>query len=444
MPLSCRITDRPDWLGYARWLLALCLALCLQSATVAATMDGGTNVPVPVLPAVSAPAPRLSSPETNLVVLTGGLLVQNFNTQLAAARYFEKTSQPDKAEPILISLLADTVPDSIRQPALFELGAVVRMENDLPRAVAINAQFIEHWPDDPRVPEILLRQGQLYRQMGLNNLSLTKFYAVMTAALSLKSDRPDYYPALVLDAQTEIADTHYLMGRYSEAAEFYSRLIKQNNPALNRQQAQFRLVCSLAAIGRNEEASSQARDFLSRYPDASEQPEVRFHLAQALKQLDRNNEALQQVLLLLQEEKAKTQDHPEIWSYWQQRAGNEVANQLYREGDYVRALDIYVNLAQLNPAPAWQLPVKYQIGLAYERLLQPQKAIETYHEILKFEPDLGTNATPGQKAMFEMARWRAGFLGWQSQAETANRAIAYSPPPAGHSATNTPSAASRP
>jgi tetratricopeptide (TPR) repeat protein len=439
MQWLCLITDMPRGVACARWFLALGLALRLQSAAageVVPATDADTNVPVPVSPAEGIPGPHPALTETNHGVPHGGLLVENFNTRLASARYLEKTSQPDKAEPILISLLANTVPDSIQQSAFFELGAVVRMENDLPRAVAIGAQFLEHWPDDPRVPEVLLRQGQIYRQMGLNNLALTKFYAVMTAALALKSDRPDYYPALVLEAQSEIADTHYLMGQYSESAEFYSRLLKQNSPALNRLQAQFRLIRSLASISHNEEVVSQARDFLSRYPDSSEQPEVRFYLAQTLKQLDRNNEAQQQVLLLLQEEQAKTQDHPEIWAYWQQRAGNEVANQLYQEGDYVRALDIYVNLAQLNSAPAWQLPVKYQIGLTYERLLQPQKAIETYHAILKYEPDLGTNATPGQKAMFEMARWRAGFLDWQSQAENANRAVAYFPLPSDHSSTN--------
>jgi tetratricopeptide (TPR) repeat protein len=451
MLLSCRITAAPIDLGWARWLGALCLAIWLASPVNAAG-ESVTNAPVPVPPVNSAPATNLTATpaatpatslattETNTAVPGNVTLVETFNTQLAAARYFEKTSQPEKAEPILISLLAETVPDSICQAAFFDLGEVVRQENDLPRAVAVNAQFLERWPYDPRVPEVLLRQGRLYRQMGLNNLALTKFYAVMTAALSLKSDRPDYYPALVLEAQTEIADTHYLMGRYSEAAEFYLRLIKQGNPALNRQQAQFRLIRSLAAVGHNEDASSQARDYLTRYPDAPEQPEVRFYLAQTLKQMDRNNEAQQQVLLLLQEEKAKTRGRPEVWAYWQQRAGNEVANQLYREGDYIRALDIYINLAQLDSAPAWQLPVQYQIGLTYERLAQPQKAIETYNEILKHESVLSTNATPGQKAVFGMARWRAGFLGWQSQAENANQTVAYLPPPAGQLPTNTPAA----
>jgi len=119
---------------------------------------------------------------------------------------------------------------------------------------------------------------------------------------------------------------------------------------------------------------------------------------------------LEQVLLLLKEEKTKTQDNPELWAYWQLRAGNEVANQLYREGDYIPALSVYLNLAQLDPAPAWQLPVKYQIGLTYERLQQPQKAIDTYNEIVQLEPQVGTNAAPGQKAIFEIARWRAEFF----------------------------------
>jgi len=440
MLLNRRITDPVGWLSRACFFLAFGLVAGLQSPMGSAAEESATNAPVPALQVGLTPTPPLASTETNFVIPTGGGFAEDFNTRLATARYYEKTSQLELAEPALISLLAEGVPDSIRQSALFELSAVVRMKNDLPRAINIGAQFLERWPDEPRVPEMLLRQGQIYRQMGLNNLALTKYYAVMTTALSLKmNNRSEDYPALVLEAQTEIAGTHYLMGRYGEAAEYYSRLIKQNNPALNRLQAQFHLVRSLAAIGRNEEVASQARDFLSRFADAPEQPEVRFYFAQALQKTGQNNEALQQVLLLLQEEKAKTRDHPENWAYWQQRVGNEVANQFYRGGDFVRALDIYVNLAQLNSTPSWQLPVKYQIGLTFERLEQPQKAIETYHDILKFESNMGTNATPGQKAVFEMARWRAGFLGWQSQAETAGHSFAYSGLRPGLSVTNTAS-----
>jgi tetratricopeptide (TPR) repeat protein len=406
-----------------------------------------THFPAAADKTVPTPEPALvdtNVPDTNAPPLVGGVPDDSPEGRLANARYLAKTGQLEKAERKLISLLTNNVPEALQQSALFELEAIVRQKNDLPRAVTINAQFLDRWPNDPRVPEVLLRQGQIYRQMGLNNLALTKFYAVMTAALSLKSDRPDYYPGLVLEAQTEIADTHYLTGRYNEAADYYLRLLKLENPALDRPQVQMRLLRSLTSIGRNEEAVAQARDFLTRFPDAPDQPEVRFYLAQALKQLNQNNEALQQVLLLLREEKAKISEHPDRWAYWQQRAGNEVANQLYREGDYMRALDIYINLAQLDPSPVWQLPVKYQIGLTYERLLQPQKAAENYRDIIKFEPELGTNATPGQKAVIDMARWRAEFLDWQTGAEAANHSLVSSIPPPDPAGTNRPTAVSTP
>jgi tetratricopeptide (TPR) repeat protein len=147
---------------------------------------------------------------------------------------------------------------------------------------------------------------------------------------------------------------------------------------------------------------------------------VRFLVALALKRLGRNGESLQQVLSLLQEQKERTKDHPELWAYWQQQAGNEIGNQLYREGDYVRALNVYMALSRLNPQPAWQLPVGYQIGLTYERLSQPQKALQSYQTILRRESELGTNVPPGTKTLLEMARWRADFVQWQAKAELAS------------------------
>ncbi|HEY5234494.1 MAG TPA: tetratricopeptide repeat protein [Verrucomicrobiae bacterium] len=356
-----------------------------------------------------------------------------FNASLVMARYLENARQPEKAEPILVGLLAENVPDSIQKSALLELGATVREENDLPRAQTIYSQFLNRWPNDVKVPEILLRQGEIFREMGLNDMALGKFYSVMTSALALKNDQLAYYQSLVLQTQVEIAGTHYLMGRFADAADFYSRLLQKTDPALNRPQMQFRLIRSLAIIGRNDEAVGQAQDFLSRYADADEEPEVRYYLAEALKALGRNNEALQQVLLCLQEQKVKTKNDPEVWAYWQQRVGNEIANQLYREGDYVRALEVYINLAQLDSSPAWQVPVDYQMGMTYEKLLQPQKAIDTYNQILARETEVGTNATPGLKAVFDMARWRAGFIGWQTNAEAIDHSLAELSPSANNS-----------
>jgi tetratricopeptide (TPR) repeat protein len=343
--------------------------------------------------------------------------------RLEEARKLRATRRPAEAEPILVELLADGSPESLKQDALLELAMTAKDEDEPLRAQQVYAQFLNKWPNEPRVPEVLLRQGRLFRQMGVSALALAKFYAVMTSSLVLKNDKLDYYQGVVLQAQSEIAETHYLLGKYTEAADFYGRLLKQASPLLNRSQIAFRLIRSQAAANRPAEVIGPAQDFLERFPEAQEQPEVRFYLAQALKQLGRDAESLQQVLTLLQEQKERTEDHPEQWAYWQQRAGNEIANQFYLEGAYSRALDIYTRLALLDPSLAWQLPVSYQIGLTYERLLQPAKALDTYQAILQREAEAGAATSPALKAVFEMARWRTGFLNWQEKAEKATRAL---------------------
>ncbi|HTV42877.1 MAG TPA: tetratricopeptide repeat protein [Candidatus Sulfotelmatobacter sp.] len=411
-----------------------CVLLLLASALVSAhgqTQGGGSDW------ANLAPPPGVSdtnSPQndfdvTNIPVAESFAAVNSpgtnkFRSDLAMARYYRKSLQSSKAESTLLGLLAPDVPESVQRVALLQLAEVVCDENDLPRAQTIYAQFLDRWPDDARVPEVYLQQGEIFRRMGLTDLALSKFYSVMAAALSLKNDQFGYYQKLVLRTQVEIADTHYLMGQFVDAADFYNRLLQNPDPALDRPEMQFRLVRSLTIIGRNDEAASQAQDFLSRYPDADQTPEVRYYLAQALKALGRDDDALQEVLLCLKQQKARMGNDSAVWTYWQQRVGNEIGNQLYHEGDYVHALEIYIDLAQLDPSATWQVPVDYQMGLTYEKLSQLQKAQDIYTKIVGREAEVGTNATPGMQAVFDMAKWRIDFLKWEQNAQAADRSVA--------------------
>jgi TolA-binding protein len=347
-------------------------------------------------------------------------LLTSLQQKLEMARYQRAVRQTALAEPLLVELLSDESPESIRQSALLELAAASQDQLNFPRAQQIFSQFLAKWPNDARVPEILFRQGQLFRQMGLNNMALTKFYGVMTSALVLQNDQMEYYIRLVQQAQLEIAETHFALGKYSDAAEFFSRMMKQTN-SVNKAQILYKLTRCHSALNMNAETIANGQDFLARYSNAVEKPEIRFLLAVALKNVGRNHESLQQVLLLMQEQHESTKDRPAVWAYWQQRAGNLIGNHLYAEGDYSKALDVYLNLSKLDNSPTWQLPVNYQIGMTYERLWQPQKAAETYLEILSHEKELATNSSPSLKAVFEMARWRANYLDWQSKAEEANR-----------------------
>ncbi len=318
------------------------------------------------------------------------------------------------------AIIEGNTPDEMKRSAFIELAVMAQEQNQLAKAQQILAQYLRTFPVDAGVPEVLLRQGLLYRQMGAPGLALSKFYAVMTSALTLKKGSVDYYQRLVLQAQTEIAETYYWQGKHEEAAEFFNRLLKLGAADLNKPQIQLKLLRCLAALAKHPEAVAQAQDFLAQHPKAAEEPEVRFLLANSLKRLGQNKEAQQQVLLLLQAQQSASDLAQATWIYWQQRAGNEIANQMYQEGDYLGALEIYSVLALLDKSPAWQLPVWYQMGLIYERLQQPGKASDTYARMMERHKELASDARPGLKTVLDMAKWRNDFLDWQAQSDQPN------------------------
>ena len=469
---SCRPTNGPggagalDWetpqrstpAGQRRWLLRL-LFLVMGFSMPALCQGWDTNAPstgksvqasqpgvaAPVKPtslatsnAVGNAAPSALSQaltEANMSFATTSLMrsdeeqsqakiretfVSAMERKLEAGRHLRAAKLFDEAVPNLTALITGEAPDELKRAAMLELALVFQEQNNLIRALQVLSQYLTCWPQDPNAPEILLRQGLIYRQLGIHSMAMSKFYATMTTALVLKNDHFDYYRKLVLQSQAEIAETLALENKHGEAAEAFARLLKEESPSLNRVRVQFRYIHSLAAQGKFAETIGQAQDFLACYTNASEQAEVRFLLASSLKKLGRNNDALQEVLRLLQSQQGLAQEHPETLAYWQQRTGNEIANQLYQEGDFVRALDIYQSLLLLNPSPVWQCPVFYQIGLAYERLEQPAKAAESYDAILAKGKELSTNAPPSLKTLIDMAGWRQGFLRWHMTAEVAH------------------------
>jgi tetratricopeptide (TPR) repeat protein len=345
--------------------------------------------------------------------------INDWEKMLATGRRQRAAKLFAEATPNFTAVLTGDAPDELQRAAMLELALTSQEENNLMRAIQILSQYLSRWPQDPNAPEIFLRQGLLYRQLGIHNMAMTKFYATMTTVLTLKNDHFDHYRKLVLQAQTEIAETLMQQNKYAEAGAAFARLLKDESPALNRVRVQYRYIHSLVIQDRYPEAVGQAQDYLARYTNANDRAEVYFLLASGLKKLGRNNEARQEVLHLLQSQQSLAWEHPETLAYWQQRTGNEIANQLYQEGDFMRALDIYQSLLLLNPAPAWQWPVRYQIGLIYERLEQPAKAAESYTAIFAKEKELGTNQPPSLKALIDMARWRQGFLRWQIKSEMA-------------------------
>ena len=328
------------------------------------------------------------------------------------------------AAQILEGILKSNAPPDIQRQALFELALVMQDDGQPAKAQQIWAQYLHVYSTDPTVPDVLLRQGLLYRKMGVDEFAVSKFYAVMSSALKLKQDNMAYYKKLVVQAQTEIADTYFQDTKFEDAAGFYTRILNSGDAGENREPLEWKLIRSLSYLTNRLETIARAQAYLTRFPKSSNLPEVRFILASAYQDIGRNSDALQQVLLLLQSQQENVSKDPETWAYWQRRAGNEIANQLYKQGNYADSLEIYLSLAELDTSPGWQAPVWYQAGLAYEQLQQWQKATDIYNRILGRQKELSPANTPSSlAALMEMAQWRKDYIAWMQKAKLNDLAL---------------------
>jgi tetratricopeptide (TPR) repeat protein len=408
---------RPGVLAMVSCLALVALAGSVSASEGLATTEG--REPVVPIPNLQESLRTSDSPMD-----AGGRDAAQRQAEFEVAMRQYRAGDIEQARKGLEALLRSNAPEDIQRSSLLELARIAEGEGLLSRAQQILAQYAARFPQHPSVVEVHLRQGELCRRMGSRTLAISKFYAVMTSALRLRVDQLEEYQKLVLRAQIEIAETHYRDGRWEDAAGFLQRILKLDSPHLNRAEIRYKLIRSLAMLERHEETTAQARSFLEDYPDATESAEVRFTLARALKRAGQTQEALREVLVLLESQRTRAPANPEVWAYWQKRAGNEIGNQLYSEGDYPGTLAIYQRLSDLDSSGAWQVPVWYQLGLVYERLGQPARARELYSSVIERENEMGgTNSTPALQAILDMARWRRDNLNWHERATAGVAAL---------------------
>jgi tetratricopeptide (TPR) repeat protein len=198
--------------------------------------------------------------------------------------------------------------------------------------------------------------------------------------------------------------------------------LKLENNSLNRATVIFKLIRCYVGLKNYNQAIGNARQYLEKFPDAPDAPEAQFLLADSLKKQGQNGESLKVILALLESQHSKSKSDPQQWLYWQQRAGNNIANQLYREGDFVSALQIYQKLSEINSSPEWQMPVWYQIGLVYENLKQAQKASEMYEKVVAREKEV-KEPSSSLKAVVDMAAWRKKYIAWEANAKLMNEQL---------------------
>lgn len=344
-----------------------------------------------------------------------------WRNQLEGALRLKQQTNHVAAENALVAILNADAPREIQKECLRNLALFAVEARQFSRAQQIYSQLVSRFPSDPEVPEVLFRQGMLYRQMGAEAMALSKFYAVMSAAISVAESELPRYRSLVLLSQTEIADTYYLQGKFGEASEFFRKVLRLEHPEINEPLIRYKLIKSLSALGLSGDVISESETFIARCASAGELAEVRFLFSESLRKVGRNREALEQTLALLKAGQAAAAKDPQTWAYWQQRTGNDLANQLYREGDYASALQVYETLSKLQEAPEWQLPAWYQMGLVYERLGHVKKAAEAYQRILDRQKEV-PKPSSALALVFEMAKWRADNIAWANGADRESKA----------------------
>lgn len=302
---------------------------------------------------------------------------------------------------------APEAPLSEVKTALLGLARMHRRQGSLTKAVAIYERYLKEFPGDDRAPDALLELGRTLRALGIYKTAIARFYSVLNATLKLPGDGFERYQILAKTAQFEVAQTHFEAGEYQEAARYYTRLRRLDLAPADRARAHFMSAFAQRLHGDLEGAVTTLRAFIEQSPDDENIPEGRYLLAVSLRDLKRPQEAMTVTMELLRTEKSKMSQDPKRWAYWQRRTGNQLANDLFENGDTANAQAVYASLVELSPEPAWRLPLTYQIALCFERLGALDRARASYQAIIKAAPEVDL------AELARMAAWRLEHLNWR-------------------------------
>jgi len=299
-----------------------------------------------------------------------------------------------------------------REAALAGLARTYRKSGDLVKAVATYERLIADHAGTPDTPMYLLELGRTLRAVGAPKLAIARFYSVLHAVIKVPPGQAENYRRIARTSQFEIAETHFQIGNYEEAARFFTRLNLLDLAPADRTRAEFKAALSRARAGDSEKAIAAYRRFISQHPESEFGAEARFQLATLLRDLGRKDESRDVTLDLLRRQHAITAGQSETWTYWQRRTGNQLGNDFYNQGDYTTAFAIYRSLAELGGEPRWRLPVLYQMALCQERLLQTGAARDLYRQI---QQEVDESSSPELAELAKMAQWRLGQLDWVEQ-----------------------------
>src|SRR5690606_25551162 len=178
-----------------------------------------------------------------------------------------------------------------REAALAGLARTYRKSGDLVKAVATYERLIADHAGTPDTPMYLLELGRTLRAVGAPKLAIARFYSVLHAVIKVPPGQAENYRRIARTSQFEIAETHFQIGNYEEAARFFTRLNLLDLAPADRTRAEFKAALSRARAGDSEKAIAAYRRFISQHPESEFGAEARFQLATLLRDLGRKDES---------------------------------------------------------------------------------------------------------------------------------------------------------
>lgn len=341
---------------------------------------------------------------------------EQIEDRLHRARIALKLQKQSLAETFFIEALNKQMPDSKRKAILLEMAELYEGLGLYSKLCSIYEKYVDLYPRDERVVDIYLKLGQIYREIGAPEKAIERYYNVLN--LSLGSSKEDLSSVRIhtLYAQIQIAETFLGMQDYANAKLFFSRIKNLKLSPEHIEAMDFKIAYCAYYIRDYPTALAHLQEFIYKYPNSASLPEAYFMLSDTYTSIKQSEKAIEAVKSLLS--LAQTAANQPLLLFWQKKTANQLANEFYKQEDFMAALKIYQAMLSLNQTPDWQWPIIYQMGLCFEKLSMYPKAQEAYGSLLANDA-LSENdiLTEYLKSIQEMAHWRKEHLAWMMDTE---------------------------
>ena len=344
-----------------------------------------------------------------------------YRAQLELGMQHRRAGEYDFAVRALIKLLEKHPPESYRRQAMLQLALIAELREDWIKAQQIYRHYESLYPKDPNIPLVTLRLGEIYREIGAEELALSNFHSIIMMSVKSPGVNGKYFPLyrrIVLKAKTEIANTYMGRGEYETAARHYRMLISDDGDddpmgRINLPSVRYKLCRCLSRLELHSELEREVERFLDEHPGHELEADIRYLAVQSLQARQKSAEVLDQFEEILRIPVSSGEGASPSSEHWKTRIGLEVASQMVQAGDYLDSLKVYRALLGFVTEIEDEITIRYQMGLVFERLHQPAQAMAAYRKIQgRMGAPADAPAESPERLIADMTEWRIGMLDW--------------------------------